>query len=311
MYKTPPKTPPNQYSSRSESDIRKLHVDDNLEGKVTQRAKRQRCPSDEVTVDKLDMFKQDIKKMISEMMSTQNSRLDKLEGHIKEIKSHYTEIKATNTEFEKTMTFVSDQLHSLETKIMGLENLRSTMAIQLSTVENRLEAIDRNLIKTSVELRNVPKRQSETKTMLYETITHLSKYLNLDTESTSIRDITRLPSKKESLTSSVTVEFANTLTKTNFLVAVKNYNKRNPKDKITSTHLNIKAAQETPVYITELLTANSRRLFYLARNYAKEHQYNFCWTSNGRVMLKKEPDVQAIWVKSEEQLKQLANINKA
>lgn len=310
MNKTPPKTPPNQYSSRSESDIRKLHANEDSEGSITQRAKR-RCLSDEVTSGNLDMFKNEIKKMINEMICTQSTRLDKLEGHIKEIKNHYTEIKVTNTDLEKAMTAVSDQLQSLESKIMGLENQRGSMAIQLATLENKLEVLDHNLIKTSVELRNVPKRQNETKSMLYETISHLTKHLGLDTESGSIRDIIRLPSKKENLTSSLSVEFCNTLTKTNFLAAVKDYNKRNPSDKIKSTHLNLKSAPETPIYITELLTANSKRLFYLSRNHAKEYQYNYCWTSNGRVMLKKDPDSQTIVVRSEEQLKQLATIIKA
>lgn len=310
MSKSPPKTPPNQYSSRSESDIRKLHADVDSEGNITQRAKR-RCLSDEVTGDVLDLFKNDIKKMIREMMCTQNNRLEKLESHIKEIKSHYTEIKATNTDLEKAMTAVSDQLQSLENKITGLENQRGSMVIQLATLENKLEVLDHNLIKTSIELRNVPKRQNETKTMLYDSITHLSRHLGLDTEFANIRDIKRLPSKKENSTSSLSVEFCNTLTKTNFLAAVKDYNKRNPKDKIKSNHLNLKAAQETPIYITELLTANSKRLFYLTRNYAKQHQYNYCWTSNGRIMLKKDPDSQTIVVKNEEQLKQLELMNKA
>ncbi|KAJ8733221.1 hypothetical protein PYW08_001519 [Mythimna loreyi] len=310
MYKTPPKTPPNQYSSRSESDIRKLHSDQDPVGNITQRAKR-RCLSDEVSGGDLDIFKNDIKKMINEMICSQSSRLDKLEGHIKEIKNHYTEIKATNTDLERAMTVVSDQLQSLENKITGLENQRGSMAIQLAKLENRLEVLDHNLIKTSIELRNVPKRQNETKIMLYDTISHLSRHLGLDTESSSIRDVTRLPSKKENVTSSLTVEFCNTLVKTKFLAAVKDYNKLNPTDKIKSTHLNLKSLPETPIYITELLTANTKRLFYLSRNHAKTHQYKYCWTSNGKVMLKKNPDSQTIVVRSEEQLKQLAAITNA
>lgn len=310
MFKTPPKTPPNQHPSRSETDLQKLQVDENLHGNITKRAKR-RCLSEEVMQDDMEIFKNEIKKMISEMIITQNSRLDKLESHIIEIKNHYTEIKATNIELEKSMTTMSDQLLSLELKITGLEKERSTMASKLSTLEEKVESFDRNLIKTSVELRNVPKRIDETKSMLYDMILHLSHHLGTATEPITIRDVIRQPSKKENTTSSVTVEFSNTLMKTKFLTAVKEFNKQNPKDKVNSTHLNIATAQVTPIYITEQLTSNTKRLFYLTRNYAKSHGYTYCWTSNGRVLLKKNSESHSIVIKNEQYLQQLSSTKTA
>lgn len=311
MYKTPPKTPPNQYPSRSESDIQKLYYGDtNMQGNITQRAKR-RCLSGGDTGEELDAFKNEIKKMLDDMMTAQNSRLDKLENHFIEIKNHYTEIKATNNELEKTMTLISDQLQSVEVKVKNLEKERSSMAIKLSTLEEKIESLDRNLVKTSIEIRNVPKRNHETKIMLSETLMHLSKQLEADMEPTSIRDITRQPSKKEALTSNLLVEFSNTLEKTKFLTAVKNYNKLNASNKLNSAHLNFSAAQKTPIYIAEQLTPLSKRLFYLTRLYAKSHQFSYCWTSNGRVFLKKDSDSQSIVVKNEDQLKQLPLTNNA
>ncbi|CAH2096747.1 unnamed protein product [Euphydryas editha] len=305
MFKTPPKTPPNQYPSRSESDLRSLHVDESLQGTITQRAKR-RCISEEVTQDNMDIFKSEIKVMISEFISAQNSRLDKLENHIIEIKNHYTEIKATNIDLEKSMTNISDQLLLLQQKITCLEKERNSMAARLSTLEGRVESFDRNLVKTSIELRNVPKREKETKSMLYDMINHLSRHLGIDKDLLNIRDIVRLPSKKEQSTSGLTVEFLNTLTKTKFLAAVKEFNKKNVDNKVCSTHLNIKTSQVIPIYITELLSPQMKRLFYLARNYAKMNGYTYCWTSNGRVLLKKDSTSQSIVVKSEQHLQQLS-----
>lgn len=309
MYKTPPKTP-SQYPSRSESDLRKLHAVEDLEVNITQRAKR-RCLSEEVSGGELDLFKNEFKQMIHDMFTTQNCRLDKLENHIMEIKNHYTEIRSTNTELEKAMTVISDQLQSLEDKIITLEKERGSMTVKLSTLEEKIESFDRSLIKTSIELRNVPKRVNETKTMLYDVVTHLSNHLGIETDLTSVRDVARQPSKKENTTSSLTVEFSNTLTKTRFLTAVKDYNKKNPKGKVNSSHLNIKTAQITPIYIAEQLTSYSKRLFYLSRNFAKSHNYNFCWTSGGRVLLKKDSDSQSFVIKNEEQLRQLPPNNTA
>lgn len=133
----------------------------------------------------------------------------------------------------------------------------------------------------------------------------ISKELNVVTNIASIRDVTRQPSKKENLTCNLTVEFSNTLTKTDFLNAVKDYNKKNSTDKINCTHLGIKTTHKTPIYINELLTPYTKKLFYIARNYAKLNKYSYCWTSNGRVMLKKDSDSQSILVKTEQQLQQL------
>ncbi|KAJ8707930.1 hypothetical protein PYW08_010296 [Mythimna loreyi] len=305
MFKTPPKSPLTEVTSnkvkrtppshnipsRSESDIRKLYAEEALQLNVTQRNKRKH--QTEITSVELETFKNELKEMMREMISANNSRLDKLEGHI-------------TGELEKSLTSVSDQLSSLESKITSLEKERSCMVLKLSALEEKLEVYDRNIIKTSIEIRNVPKQEKESKAMLYQMVQCLSKKLDTSSELTNIRDIIRQPSKKENKTSSITVEFSNTLNRSNFLTAVKEYNKKNSNNKISSTHLGITSTPQTPIYVAEQLTTLTKRLFYLARNYAKSNQYSYCWTSNGRVLLKKDTDSQAIMVKNEQQLKQLA-----
>ncbi|KAJ8710564.1 hypothetical protein PYW08_009079 [Mythimna loreyi] len=296
--------------SRSDSDIRQLCMDDYLQLNISQRAKR-KCVSgganDDAKGNELETSKSEIIEVMKEMMCAQNERLDKLEKHLMEIKKHNTEIKNINGELEKSLTFVSDQISSLGAKITGLEKERNTMVIKLSTLEEKVELLERNLIKTSVEIRNVPKMPNENKTVLYDMIQHLSNQLQIQTEPNSIRDVIRQPSKKENTKSNLTVEFSNSLTSSKFLTAVKEYNKRNPNHKLCSTHLGLKVTPGTPVYITEQLTPHAKRLFYLTRNFAKSNNYSFCWTSNGRVMLKKNPDSQVIPIKTEGQLQLLFN----
>lgn len=313
------RTPPNQLTTRSESDITKLYAEkdeasnndnDTPKINITQRAKR-RCPtSEEKNDDSLAAFKNEIRDMILNLMSSQNSRMDQLENHIIQIKNSNSKIEETNSGIEKSMSSVTEQLTSLETKITGLEQQRNDMAIKLTALEEKMESYDRSIIKTCVELRNIPKRPNETKNMLFDALLELSKYLQINLQLSDIRDVLRQPSKKESANSTVTVEFTNTLVKSNFLSAVKEYNKQNSNDKLNSTHLGIKAPK-TPSYIAEQLTSSSKRLFYLARNYAKTNQYLYCWTSNGRVMLKKDADSQTIVIKTELQLKQISSLNNA
>lgn len=271
---------------------------------VTKRAKR-KCLSSEIGGDELDSFKNDLRNMIKEMMNSQSSRMEKLEHHMLELKNQSTEIKTIHSELEKSMSSISDQILSLERTITSLEKERSSLVAKVTSLEDKLEFLDRNQIKTSVEIRNVPKRTNETKNMLYDMISNLSKHLQIVIETSNIRDVARQPSKRDTLSSNITVEFANTLIKSNFLNAVKDYNKKHSMDKTSSLHLGIKATTGTPIYIAEQLTPYTKRLFYATRNYAKINKYSYCWTSNGRVMLKKDSDSQSILVKTELQLQQL------
>ena len=320
MYKTPPKSTTLQATpSRSEPDIQKLGEEESLlldlsPEYITQRGKKRlRSTKDGSYMDRFeDKFlglkndiKSDLKDLINELISSQNSRMDKFEEHILEIKSHYTSIEATNQEIEKSMTAVTSQLISLETKIANLEIERNTMARKLITLEEKLDNIDRNCIKTCIEVRNVPKCQKETKSTLFTLVQKLSKQLEANISLSDIRDVSRLPSKKESKSSNISIEFSNTLQKSNFLLAAKQFNTNHPSDKVNSTHLGFDGPK-APIYIAEQLTPLTKKLFYEARNFAKLNGFAFCWTSNGRVMLKKTVDGQYFIIKNEQQLLQMS-----
>lgn len=151
--------------SRSDSDIQNLFAEEesaahkNKQGNGS-RGKGRQPPKG--IASELVSFKNEIKDMIQELMSAENSRMDKLEPHIMEIKNQNFKIENTNCEIEKSMAFVSGQLTSFETKISGLEKERQTMMANITTIQERVDILDYNLIRTSIEIRNVPKIKNET-----------------------------------------------------------------------------------------------------------------------------------------------------
>lgn len=226
--------------------------------------------------------------------------------HILEIKSHSHKIESTNAEIEKSLNSMSGQLISLQTNIESLEKERKEIVLQLSTLESKVESFNRQLLKTSVEIRNVPKNYKETKESLYTTLNRLSEEINVTIHPWDLRDITRLPSKKDPKNLSVLVEFSNTLAKTKFLSGTKDFNQRNPEEKLSTAQLGL-SAPYSPIYIlSEQLTATSKNLFYL-RKFAKTNGYKFCWVSNGQVLLRKTKDDAPIIVRREEALQNLLN----
>lgn len=268
----------------------------------TQRAKR-RCPtssSEKSTEIETSQF-QEIKAMIQQFMSTQNNRLDKLENHIMEIKAQNVKIESSNLEIERSVNFMGDQLSVLENKITTIEKERQKLVFQVATLETKQQLFERNLAKTSIEMRNTPKIPYENKENLFSMVMSLAKNLNMELQFSDIRDVYRLPSKKDSITSSVIIEFTNTLMKSRLLNKIKDYNSRNTTNKLNSTHIGLKVPK-TAIYVCELLTQDAKKLYYQARTFAKNQHYEFCWTSEGQILLRQAKNSPYIVVKNEAQL---------
>lgn len=108
------------------------------------------------------------------------------------------------------------------------------------------------------------KAPNESKSSLYTVLQQLFQDLGYDLQLTDIRDVSRLPSKKESRT-------LNTFLKSNFLESAKQYYKRNPNNKINLSHLGLEGPSAL-VYVGEQLTSYDKKLFYTVRNFAKLNQ---------------------------------------
>ncbi|KAJ0182239.1 hypothetical protein K1T71_001608 [Dendrolimus kikuchii] len=83
--------------------------------------------------------------------------------------------------------------------------------------------------------------------------------------------------------------------------------------KFNSTHkdnrLNLSALgfheENSVIYINELLTKKGKNLHYLARKLIKGIDWKFCWTSRGKIFIRKEEGQPAIEIKSDEQISTL------
>lgn len=261
---------------------------------VTTKAKRRRL-ADPSQDSKLDQ--------ILSLITNQDARLSALEGHIKDLKAQSTTIQSSNSEIIKSIDNVTQQISLMQGKIDFLESKRQVMSEDLAKLEEKVERVERCTLKTSIEIRQVPKTPKESKDHLYTCLKTLSSSIDLPFEKALVRDIFRLPSKTTDTKSTVVVEFVSTLAKLNFLHLAK---KKNQLTRLSSKDLGI-AGDQGPIFISEHLTAKARRLHYLAREVAKSCQYAFCWTANGQVFLRKDEGGPHIIVKTETQLDNIKN----
>lgn len=285
----------------SDSDVSNIPTGISTPAFISQRNKRHRQSSEE----QLSCFKEEIKSMLDEWKDTQNCLLNKLVAELAEIKKQNTEIKASNEEIEKSLLFMHNQYEEMRKKVESLEGERKQQLMKIAMLESSLEDIGRNSKSSSIELRNIPiVSDKETKSDLCKIVQSTCKRLDVTVQEAAIRDVFRVNAKSGKGT--IVAEFTSVMMKHNIIQRMKSYNKLNPNQRLNLADIGF-AGQQGPVYISEALTSKGRRLFFVARDVAKTKEYKFCWTSNGKIYLRKGTDAPRIEVKDESQLATLRN----
>lgn len=266
---------------------------------VSQRNKRHRQSSEE----RFASFKEEIKAMLDVWKESQNTLLNKLISEVAEIKRQNTVIQQTNEEIEKSLVFINQQYEDMKQKVETLETERKQHLLKIACLELAIEEVQRNSKLTTIELRNVPtSTETENKQDLCNIVHNTCKKLNVMVQESTIRDVFRVKTKTGKGT--IVAELSSTMLKSNILHKAKLYNKNHPMQRLNSEDIGLKG-ELTPIYISEALTNKGRKLFYLARNFAKSKEYQFCWTSNGKIFIRKDTETPRIEIRDEQQLSTL------
>lgn len=251
-----------------------------------------------VTTEDLQIFKEEIKSMIEALWSSQQQ-------DIKNIPDTLKEIHQTNLNIEKSISLLYAQNEELTKKVTQLENKAKEDRDYIVLLEEKIENLQMGSRKSSLEIKNVPRQNNETKEDLVDMVLCLSSSIGSTLNRSDIKDVYRVRGKKkDSVSTPIIVETASTLIKTDILKLCKTFNttKRN---KLCAKHLGHRVLEDTPIFVSEQLTAKGARLHFLARDLVKAGKYKFCWTTYGRVYLRKSENSPIITIKSEAQVQQL------
>lgn len=148
----------------------------------------------------------------------------------------------------------------------------------------------------------MPSQQAENKSTLVSMVKNLGDALKIEVQESDIKNIFR-PKMSNNRTAPVIVEFSATTLKENIMKASKTFNKES-KEKLNTGHLKL-TGETKPIFISESLTANGRRLYFLARQSVKSFNYAGCWTSYGRVFIRQNEGDQSKLISCKEDLSAL------
>lgn len=251
--------------------------------------------------EEISDFREEMKGLISLWGQNQKKQMDKLFPMI-------TALSESNTSIEKSISFLAEQNVEFKKKIESLEIELKKRDEQIYLLENKLEDTARQQKKTTIEVRNVPLEGKETKESLISLVSNLARNISTEINIADIKDIYK--TKKNSTKKTIIVELNSTLVRDNLLNAAKKFNTgAAPNLKLAAKHLGLKKDPDVPIFISESLTPNASRLYFLARDVKKVKKYKYCWTSIGNVYLRKDDTSTIIHITSESQIQNLMNLD--
>lgn len=272
---------------------------------ITLRSKR---PRSELSppMNTMEEFKAEMRAMMESLLSEQSAILCRLSEDVSAIKTINENIQKSNKEIEDSIDSIKSSCADLNNRLNTFERDSIECRNGILSLEKKIESIELCSRSSAIEIRNVPAKENETSSDLLEIIAAAGKALEIDIQKFQIRDAYRLPSKPGK-NRPIIAEFSTVPLKLQILNSVRIYNKtRNATEKLTTDAIGLKC-KSAPIYISEYLPGATRKLFYLARQFAKISEYKFCWAVNGKIYLRKSEVSSAVRIDSEQVLRDLSN----
>lgn len=219
------------------------------------------------------------------------------------VKKELTNIAEQVNSFQESLNFFNnyfeDVKKDLEDKtatIKSLQNENSNLQCSMNDLTQRLSALEQNMRENNLEINGVPERKSEN---LFSTISQLAKSIQHPLANDDVLNVTRVAklNRDDARPRNIIVKMRSTQQRDALLASVANYNKKNPKNKLSSSHLGYDGPS-TPVFVAEHLSPSNKSLHAAARIKAKEKAYKFVWVRGGRIYVRKDEYSKALWIRN-------------
>lgn len=227
--------------------------------------------------------------MFQEMKTEQNINFSKIEDNI-------LSLKRQNEGIQTMLTTISEQQSQLQSRVEVLEVKEAASASVITSVSDQVENLQRKLLETSIEIRNIPTETNDQATGIVKII---HEALHVDFNPFALRSVYRAYGKPGT-SKPIVAEFTAVTHKISLLQAIRKFNKENPTDNFNTSHIGLQTKHV--IYIGERLTPKCKKLHFLARAAVKRGEYMSSWTSAGRLYVRKEEGQPGIEIKNASQL---------
>lgn len=235
----------------------------------------------------------EIRKIITELKTEQNGKLDELQATINDIRKQ-------NAGIIESVEYLAKEYRDLKSQVEHIEKERKDNLDYIQMLENRIHFLEKIQKSSCIEIKNIPTKQKESKQDLLGIVNQVGSAINFPVQSINVRDVFRVNTKTDD-NKPIIVEFTSVLTKESVLEHCKKFNNQHKHIKLNTSHLRISGPPRN-IYISEHLTPKTRRLFFLTRDFANTYDYKYCWTAGGKVFLRKREGERSLRINSEPDL---------
>lgn len=315
------------------SSVPDLSVDKTAEESRTNVTRRKRGHNDEFTqafedfsrkiMAKLNEWKTDFGQEISQM----NVSLKNLNESTQEMKSEITSIKTEFSEFKKTVHKLESKQAKVDEEITSLKKSMQYHSDEYDDVAKKLE-LHSNEIKDlcqlkkeleevkvqnrklrldvnageqrdrllNIEIVGIPEIDNEN---LIEIVSKIAKHTEIDIRNDDILHVNRVTAKSkiQGRPRIIVAKLRTRQLKDNIISQAR-------KRRLSTKDLDIKGSP-IPVYINEHLTMYNKNLLKKTKDLANIKEYQFTWTKNCRIHVRKAVTTPAIFISDEEDLKKI------
>lgn len=240
----------------------------------------------------------DMKKMFECWQEKQDEKFAALQKIVEDFKENCTQ-------FKLSMEFITSQYEDLKEKYDSLQKENVAHITHIQILETEIEKLQHSSRASCVEFRKVPVIQDkqESKEYLLDLVIKAGKTLGMDLRPADLRDVYRSYAKP-GFCKPIIAEFTSIITKESFINAAKSFNRMQPGNRFSTSHLQMNFPK-TAVYISEVLTPRTKKLHFLAREHAKTYFFSYCWVAHGKIYLRKKDGSAAVRINSEKDLERL------
>ncbi|KAG6456626.1 hypothetical protein O3G_MSEX009860 [Manduca sexta] len=224
-----------------------------------------------------------------------------------------TESSDTRTKIQELtdcVNFMStkyDQLAAdLEIKsktIEHLESLNLSLQNQVISLNDRLDHFEQQSRNCNLELQCVPEHKSENLRSIVQQLTTTVGCSLPDHEISKYHRVAKF-NRESNRPRSIIVKLSSPLVRDRVLAAVKTFNRTHRNNKLNSSHIGL-AGDKKSIFVCEHLSPTNKHLHAVTRKIAKEKNYKFVWTRNGRIYMRKDLNSKSIWIKDADFLNSL------
>lgn len=234
----------------------------------------------------LSVLYQEMKSFRNEVTKTTKDITDNIAKHsdwVEELKNKLDDVAQQVKGFTEQLSFFKQENINLKAQLS-----------KLSEKVNNFEQVARENI---IEIQGVPAVKNEN---ILGILSQIAIALSFDFDEKMIDNCYRMkPEDSSTRPGGIVVKFVRKIDMESFI------KKRKVKRNLNSRDLGFMGGEASVIYINCSLTKEKRKLLNAARTARKEKHYTYLWVSNGRILMRKNPDDKAVLIQSQADIDKL------